>query len=592
VSAANSGMAKKLLTNEQRLARIQILQGIITARWFLIIGLTTLGIFLRSVSQKEFLLGLDYPRIIALFLIATSLNGGYYWYLKRGLKTTNRGVEIVAFLQISIDTLLYSSIIFLSGGITATSYLFYTYAIYNAAALYKVRGVLMTVFFTVFIYTAIIGLEYYGITPHLKQYADAFTPNHFQNYGYTFVVYITIIYSLTIAGAFSSVVSEIIERREQQIKIERDRVSSIIDHLHNGILLIDNYHQITFANKHVAKLMEMPQESIINLKITKENLQKNKVYSHIYKVFFPSERYRSPSLKQEYEITLDNSEHTILKVETVLVTSIENQMLGFMKVIHDVTREKAVDRMKSEFISIAAHQLRTPLSAIKWSLKMVLDGDLGKPTEEMNEFITKSYKTNERMIRLVNDLLNVSRIEEGRFFYKFSPLNLVEFINGVVLDFIPLCKDKKIAITWSPPKENIPLIQGDADHLRLAIQNLLDNALKYTPNNGMITISLQKVKSKGELILRIKDTGVGIPQDEQERIFSKFYRGTNVIKLQTDGSGLGLFIVKNIIERHDGTVTFDSTEKGTTFTIILPSTLEKEKNAKDSDTYQRFITQF
>lgn len=582
----------KALTNEQRLAKIQILLGIINARWFLIIGLSTLGIFLRSVSEGEFLLGLNFPRIFALAGIASTLNIGYYLYLRQGLKTTNHGVIVISFLQIAIDIMLYSSIIFFSGGITATSYLFYMYAIYNAAALYKIRGVLTTVFFCILFYTAIIGLEYYGLTIHIYQYAETFQPNHYQNYAFTFVIYITIIYSLTIAGAFSSVVSEIVERRESLIKAERDRVSSIIEHLPNGIILIDNYHQITFANKYASELMELPQDAVIDLKISKEYLEKNEAYKHIYKVFFPTDRYRSPTLKQEYEIVLDTPSQTILKIETVLVTNPNNQMLGFMKVIHDVTREKAVDRMKSEFISIAAHQLRTPLSAIKWSLKMVLDGDLGKPTPEMEEFISKSYTTNERMIRLVNDLLNVSRIEEGRFFYKFSPLNLVEFINGMVLDFIPLCKDKNINIEWKQPTGNIPLIQGDADHLRLAIQNLLDNALKYTPKNGTITISLAKSKTANNVVIRVKDTGVGIPAEEQERIFSKFYRGTNVIKMQTDGSGLGLFIVKNIIERHEGSISFESSDKGTTFIITLPPSREKNVPKQDDSTFQRFITQF
>ena len=585
-------MARELFTNEQRLGRIKILQGIINARWFLIVGLTVLGIFLRSVSEGEFLLGLDFPRIFALSFIASTLNTGYYLYLRRGLATTNRGIAIISFLQIFIDTILYSAIIFFSGGITAISFLFYTYAIYNAAALYKIRGVLATVFFSVIIYTGIIGLEFFEQIPHLTQYAEQFQPNHFQNYAYTFVVFITVIFALTIAGAFSSVVSELIERREEQIKNERDRVSAIIEHLPNGIILIDNYHQITFANKHATELMELPQQSVVDLKITKKNLSKNKAYRHIYQVFFPTERYRSPTLKQEYEITLDNHQETVLKIETVLVTNPENQILGFMKVIHDVTREKAVDRMKSEFISIAAHQLRTPLSAIKWSLKMVLDGDLGKPTPEILEFINKSYATNERMIRLVNDLLNVSRIEEGRFFYKFSPVNLVEFLNGMVLDFIPLCKDKNITIDWKPPKDNIPLIQGDADHLRLAIQNLLDNALKYTPINGTITISLAAPKKAGIVVLRIKDTGVGIPQEEQKRIFTKFFRGTNVLKMQTDGSGLGLFIVKNIIERHDGTIAFESSTKGTMFIIKFPQSLETKKLDDTNDTFQRFITQF
>ena len=175
---------------------------------------------------------------------------------------------------------------------------------------------------------------------------------------------------------------------------------------------------------------------------------------------------------------------------------------------------------------------------------------------------------------------------------KFAPINIVDFLNGIVLDFIPLCKDKKISIDWNAPKEKLPLITGDNDHLRLGIQNLLDNALKYTPDNGTITISLGKAKNEKGILLQIKDSGVGIPKDEQKRIFTKFYRGQNVVKMQTDGSGLGLFIVKNIIERHNATITFESSKKGTTFSILFPEIQKEGEQKPGNETFQRFITQF
>ena len=227
--------------------------------------------------------------------------------------------------------------------------------------------------------------------------------------------------------------------------------------------------------------------------------------------------------------------------------------------------------MKTEFVSLAAHQLRTPLSAIKWTLRMLLDGDLGKITEEQKDFIEKTYSSNERMINLINDLLDVTRIEEGRRLYK-----------PVLTDFEPICQfvinsykeeieKRKLKLEFKKPEKKLPQVMLDVEKIRLVIQNLLDNAARYTPSGGQVTISLKPTKGEKEIEFSIKDTGVGIPKDQQARVFSKFFRGANVMRMATEGSGLGLFITKNIVEAHGGKIWFESEEgKGTTFYFTLP----------------------
>ena len=243
---------------------------------------------------------------------------------------------------------------------------------------------------------------------------------------------------------------------------------------------------------------------------------------------------------------------------------------GTLVILHDITREKMVERMKTEFVSLAAHQLRTPLSAIKWTLRMLLDGDLGEITAEQRDFIEKTYSSNERMIALINDLLDVTRIEEGRYLYK-----------PILTDFEPICqfvinsyqdeiKRKKLKLEFKKPEKKLPQVKVDVEKIRLVIQNLLDNAVRYTPAGGEIIISLAQAKKAIEF--SIKDTGIGIPKDQQERVFSKFFRGTNVIRMETEGSGLGLYITKNIIEAHGGKIWFESgAGKGTTFYFSLPT---------------------
>lgn len=231
-------------------------------------------------------------------------------------------------------------------------------------------------------------------------------------------------------------------------------------------------------------------------------------------------------------------------------------------------RLRELDQLKTEFISVASHQLRTPLSAIKWVLKMLIDGDVGKLTREQKDLLEKGYQSNERMISLINDLLNVSRIEEERFQYRFVESSIVDVVDRLVEEMRMMMEKKSLQFEKKIDR-HIPLMRIDPQKMHLAIQNLLDNAIKYTPDGGKILV---RISRDGEdIIFSIQDSGVGIPQDQVDRVFSKFFRGDNVIRMQTQGTGLGLFIARSIIEKHSGTISFESHEgRGTTFTFRIP----------------------
>lgn len=261
-----------------------------------------------------------------------------------------------------------------------------------------------------------------------------------------------------------------------------------------------------------------------------------------------------------------------------------NQELIKLNIIYSKLnrRLKEIDQMKTEFISVASHQMRTPLSAIKWVLRMILDGDLGPLNTQQKEMLVKGYQTNERMIALINDLLNVSRIEEGRFRYRFVRMSIGELVESVIQEINSVIKKRNIKFEYKKPKLPTPKVNIDPQKIRLVIMNLLDNSVKFTPPGGKVTISLQH--DSDNVTFSVADNGVGIPSNQQHRIFTKFFRADNVIRMQTDGSGLGLFIVKNIINNHQGQVRFESTEgRGTTFSFSLPikSTPYKESQFEE-----------
>ena len=227
------------------------------------------------------------------------------------------------------------------------------------------------------------------------------------------------------------------------------------------------------------------------------------------------------------------------------------------------------DEVKSNFISVVAHQLRTPLSGIKWTLNMILNGEMGELNNDQKTFLMKSYESNNRMITLVNDMLDTDRIQSGKAHFGFRHVNIVDLLDNVLFEISPEAAKKKISIEFKKRLENLPQAYIDPESMRAVFQNLLDNSIKYTMENGKIELDVEK--KDNFLLISISDDGIGIPEAEQKKIFDRFFRAGNAVKLQTDGSGLGLYIAKEIVEKNGGKIWFQSLEgKGSTFCFTVP----------------------
>jgi two-component system sensor histidine kinase VicK len=359
-----------------------------------------------------------------------------------------------------------------------------------------------------------------------------------------------------------NILEDVAEAR-QEAEEERNKTLAIITNFTDGLLVFDEQKKLSLINPQAESFLSIKSDKVLG-----------KTLSSMSRMSGPKLLVNllgkdiNPVFREELKL----HEDLILEVSVILIPREDED--ESLIVLHDTTREKLVERMKTEFVSITAHQLRTPLSAIKWTLNMLLGGDLGKITKEQREFIGKTYQSNERMISLINDLLSVTRIEEGRYVYNPVLSNMTKLVQSL----IDQCKDqlgaRNINLEFEKPKKELPQVLIDVEKINLAVQNLLDNAIRYNRLGGSIKISLKS--NKKEIQFSIKDSGVGIPKKQEKRIFTKFFRASNVMRMETEGSGLGLFIVKNIIEAHKGRIWFKSKEgKGTTFHFTLPVPIYK-----------------
>ncbi len=251
---------------------------------------------------------------------------------------------------------------------------------------------------------------------------------------------------------------------------------------------------------------------------------------------------------------------------------LNGESIGGVAIFRDMTKEKEIDKAKTEFVSLASHQLRTPLSAVNWYTEMLLAEDAGTLSEKQRKYLGEVYRSNQRMVELVNALLDVSSLELGTFMIEPESTNVKKLAQGVIDEQRSQINAKRIRFSFSFEKD-IPLIRVDPKHLRMVAQNILSNAVKYTPEGGRVKLSIS-LADKENILLKISDTGYGIPKSQQDKIFTKLFRADNVRDKDTDGTGLGLYIVKSIVKNSGGDIWFKSRggvgNKGTTFYVSLP----------------------
>lgn len=348
------------------------------------------------------------------------------------------------------------------------------------------------------------------------------------------------------------------------------QLNSIINSLDDGIVILDKNGKVTLANQSFLKITNLSEKEIQEIKkeqLFKKFIERVKDKTEL-DIFLKSDNQEINKIFQ-FDFQFTTPHYIFIKFYSAPILDQKKNLSGRVIIFHDITKEAEINRLKSEFVSVASHQLRTPLTAIKWFLEELKDERLGELNPRQKDYIEQTYESNERMLRLVNDLLNVSRLETSRLKITPKPTQLEELIVGVIDESLPLAISRNCQVKFIRPKQYFGQIAVDTALIRQVLINLISNAIKYSKEGGDKNVVEVKLEKKPPfMVISVADKGIGIPADQQANIFDKFYRVENA---KIEGSGLGLYIAKMIVELSGGKIRFDSEEsRGTTFYINLP----------------------
>ena len=359
----------------------------------------------------------------------------------------------------------------------------------------------------------------------------------------------------------------------KKIQIEKVRFDNIVSSITDGLVIYDQDFNVVLFNGAAEIIFGIRASEVIGRKLSPESVRDLKLgvlAMVIFQSLAPLVIRQSPEgiYPQVVDISFTDPQLE-LRVTTDKVKNEKGEASGFLKIVHDQTREMELIKSKADFITVAAHQLRTPLSAVAWAYQSLKSENL---TDSQKELVETGLAAANNLLKIVEDLLNISKIEEGMFGYNFKKADLVNFLQSILNQTIPVAKEYGVKVYMEPPKEISIELEIDSERLALAISNLLENGIRYNVPNGQVVVSIERQADAPFVQINIADTGIGIPPEAMNKLFTKFFRGENVMTKETEGSGLGLYIVKNIIRRHGGQIWADSElGRGTVFHITIPT---------------------
>lgn len=386
-----------------------------------------------------------------------------------------------------------------------------------------------------------------------------FFPGKFPIFAYVIFLFIPLAVAVAVIFTkFSLLFIKNIEEGKEESLLFQERQKEIVENMVEGLVVHDSKGKILTVNMAAENFLGMKGVELVDKTAEKITNQSN-----LFKVLFNN--FKEGEIFEHSFVDEKGQEFSYQIIKAVL-----NEKRGeVLKIIRDVTRSKYLDKMKNEYITIMSHKFLTPLTNIKWSADFLLSN--GEDVERGKGNIKNILDNADKLVKLTSYLLDITEIEEGLFGYNFEKLDMNSLVESAIEGVIDASKQKRIEIIYHKPKGGNYVVSGDKVRLGVAISNYLDNAVKYTPENGKIEIFMEE--NGDNLRFSISDTGIGVSPESSRLLFSKFFRDKWAKSLHTEGSGLGLFIIKNIIEHHGGKSGYlggGVNGKGSTFYFTLP----------------------
>lgn len=352
----------------------------------------------------------------------------------------------------------------------------------------------------------------------------------------------------------------------QDIQDSKSRLRVMVNRLLDGVMTTDAEKKIVLANPAFLTMVGYSAGDVEG-KSVEEVVPSAAILESINEVLAMPEHTIAESSR---EVTLPAAEGENDRIISVHCSPFRNrtgQILGTTTVLHDITAVKEMDRMKSDFVSMVSHEIRSPMNSLLAQIKIILDGLAGEVTEKQRHILERASGKINNLVNLVSELLDLARIEAGAIGREIEDLNIEELLQEQIEFHHAGAAEKNIAIEYRPESQ-LPHIQADRQGIDEVITNLLSNAIKYSPENSKIVVS---AKVDDDLVVQVSDTGYGIPEEDLAQIFNRFHRVKDKNTREIHGTGLGLAIVKSIVDAHQGSIKVESKiEHGTTFTVRLP----------------------
>lgn len=360
-------------------------------------------------------------------------------------------------------------------------------------------------------------------------------------------------------------------------KVEASRSRAILESVADGVIVTNAEREITLFNASAEEILNLNSSKVIGKTLEQFSGlfgKSSKDWVNTIQAWSSGNGQSITDVSYSEEITLENG--AIVSVQLAPVT-LEDEFLGTVSNFRDITHQVEVDRLKSEFVATVSHELRTPMTSIKGYVDVLLMGAAGEMTEQQRNFLDVVKENTTRLEIIVDDLLDISRLEAGRISIAIEPMNLLPILEDAWQHIQDLAKkdQKKLKFKTKIDSE-LPVVSADGKRLRQILDNLIENAYHYTPEGGTITLKAhaQSEQNPDEIQIDIMDTGVGIPEEHHEEVFDRFYRGENPLVIATSGTGLGLSIVQQLVEMLKGRIWLESSGipgEGTTFSFTLPT---------------------